>query len=242
MTFGVETYGLALVAGLLTTLSPCVLPLVPIVMSSAIVVHRLGPWALALGVALSYAVVGGLLASVGASLALAGEMFRKVSAALLIIFGSILLSERLQTLFAQATGGLASSGQRMLSGFRFEGLGGQFALGLLLGMVWTPCVGPTLGAATTLASQGRDLAQICLLMAVFGIGASVPMLLVGSLSRVALQRTRASLTAVGRGGKRLLGLALVVLGALILSGVDRQLEAWLLDHSPTWLMAVTTRY
>jgi cytochrome c-type biogenesis protein len=242
MVFGVGTYGLALMAGLLTTLSPCVLPLVPIVMSSAIVAHRLGPWALALGVALSYAVVGGLLASVGASLALAGEMLREVSGALLIVFGGILLSERLKTLFARATGGLASSGQRMLSGFRFEGLGGQFALGLLLGMVWTPCVGPTLGAATTLASQGRDLAQICLLMAVFGIGASVPMLLVGSLSRVALQRTRASLTAAGRGGQWLLGLALVVLGALILSGVDRQLEAWLLDHSPMWLTALTTRY
>ena len=242
MAFDVGTYGLALVAGLLTTLSPCVLPLVPILMSSAVVAHRLGPWALALGVAFSYAVVGALLASVGASLALAGETFREVAAALLIIFGSILIFEQLQALFARATAGLASSGQRMLSGFQFEGLGGQFALGLLLGIVWTPCVGPTLGAATTLASQGRDLARICLLMAVFGIGASVPMLLVGSLSRVALQRTRGSLTAVGRGGKRLLGLALIALGALILSHVDRQLEAWLLDHSPLWLTALTTRY
>jgi cytochrome c-type biogenesis protein len=242
MTFGVGTYGLALVAGLLTTLSPCVLPLVPILMSSAVVAHRLGPWALALGVAFSYALVGTLLASLGASLALAGETFREVAAVLLIIFGSILLSERLQVLFARATASLGSSGQRMLSGFQFEGLGGQLALGLLLGLVWTPCVGPTLGAATTLASQGRDLAQIGLLMTVFGIGASVPMLLVGSLSRVALQRRRASLTAVGRGGKRILGLALVILGALILGGLDRQLEAWLLDHSPVWLTALTTRY
>jgi cytochrome c-type biogenesis protein len=223
-------------------LSPCVLPLVPILMSSAILAHRLGPWALAIGVSLSYAVVASLLASVGASFALAGETFREAAAALLIIFGSILFSEQLQRLFTRATAGLASSGHRMLSGFRFEGLGGQFALGLLLGMVWTPCVGPTLGAATTLASQGRDLAQIGLLMAVFGIGASVPMLVVGSLSRVALQRTRGSLIALGRGGKRLLGLALIILGALILSRLDRQLEAWLLDHSPMWLTALTTRF
>ena len=82
MTFGVGTFGLALVAGLLTSASPCVLPLVPILMSSAVATHRLGPWALALGVAFSYAVVGGLLASVGASLALAGETFREVAAAL----------------------------------------------------------------------------------------------------------------------------------------------------------------
>jgi cytochrome c-type biogenesis protein len=242
MTFGVGTYGLALVAGLLTTLSPCVLPLVPILMSSAVLAHRLGPWALALGVALSYAAAGVLLASFGASFALAGETFREVAAALLIAFGSILISEQLQALFARVTARLASSGQRMLSGIQLEGLGGQFVLGLLLGLVWTPCVGPTLGAATTLASQGRDLAQISLLMGVFGIGASVPMLLLGSLSRVALQRTRGSLAAVGRGGKRLLGLALVVLGALILGHLDRQLEAWLLDYSPAWLTTLTTRY
>jgi len=242
MTFGVGTYGLALVAGLLTTLSPCVLPLVPILMSSAIVAHRLGPWALAFGVALSYAVVGALLAGVGASLAVAGETFREAAAVLLILFGSFMISERLQTLFARATVGFASWGQSMLSGVQFEGLGGQFVLGMLLGLAWTPCVGPTLGAATTLASQGRDLAQISLLMAVFGIGATIPMLLLGSLSRAALLRTRGSIATFGRGGKRLLGLALIVLGALILAHVDRQLEAWLLDHSPAWLTALTTRY
>jgi cytochrome c-type biogenesis protein len=242
MTFGVGTYGVALVAGLLTTLSPCVLPLVPILMSSALLAHRLGPWALALGVALSYAAAGVVVASFGASFVLAGDTFREVAAALLIVFGGILISEQLQALFARVTAGLASSGQKMVSGIRLEGLGGQFVLGLLLGLVWTPCVGPTLGAATTLASQGRDLAQISLLMGVFGVGASVPMVLLGSLSRIALQRTRGSLVAVGRGGKRLLGLALVVLGALILGHLDRQLESWLLEHSPAWLTALPTRY
>jgi len=242
MTFGVGTYGLALVAGLLTTVSPCVLPLLPILMSSAIVAHRLGPWALAFGVALSYAVVGAVLASLGASLAVAGETFREAAAVLLILFGGIMISGRLQTLFARATAGLAGYGHRLLSGVQFEGLGGQFVLGLLLGLTWTPCVGPTLGAATTLASQGRDLAQIFLLMAVFGVGATIPMLLLGLLSRVALLGKRHSLAIFGRGGKRLLGLTLIVLGALILAHVDRQLEAWLLDHSPAWLTALTTRY
>ena len=160
----------------------------------------------------------------------------------LIAFGSTLISDQLQALFARATAGLASSGQRMLSRSQLDGLGGQFILGLLLGIVWSPCVGPTLGAAMTLASQGHDLAQTSLLMAVFGMGAAVPMLLIGSLSRVVLQQMRGPLTAVGRGGKRLLWLVLVVLGAVILCHADRRLEAWLLDHSPAWLMALTTRY
>jgi cytochrome c biogenesis protein CcdA len=242
VTFGAGTYGLALVAGLLTTLSPCVLPLVPVLMSSALVAHRLGPWALAFGVALSFTAAGVLVASVGASLILAAETSRQVAAVLLIIFGGILVSDALQALFARASTGLTSSGHRVLSRFQLDGLGGQFTLGLLLGIVWSPCVGPTLGAATALASQGRDLAQISLLMLVFGTSASVPMLLIGSLSRAMLLRMRGPLAAVGRGGKRSLGLVLVVLGALILWHADRQLEAWLLNHTPVWLTALTTRY
>ena len=176
MDFGAGTYGIALIAGLLTTLSPCVLPLVPILMGSAVTAHRLGPWALACGVALSFTLAGVLLASVGASLGLNGDTFRQVAASLLIVFGLILLSTRLQALFAAATAGVIGSGNALLSRFTLDGLGGQFVLGLLLGVVWSPCVGPTLGAATTLASEGRNLAQVSLLMAVFGLGASAPLL------------------------------------------------------------------
>ena len=64
-----------------------------------------------------------------------------------------------------------------------SGLAGQFAVGLLLGAVWSPCVGPTLGAASLLASQGKDLPQVALTMVVFGIGAAVPLILLGLLSR-----------------------------------------------------------
>jgi cytochrome c-type biogenesis protein len=242
VNFGAGTYAIAAIAGLLTTLSPCVLPLIPILIGAAVTAHRLGPWALAGGIAVSFTVAGVLLASVGASIGLNGETFREVAALLLIVFGVILLSGRLQTLFARATAGLTGSGHTLLSRFTVDGLGGQFALGLLLGIVWSPCVGPTLGAATTLASQGRNLAQISILMAVFGIAASTPLLLLGSLSRASLLRLRGSLNRAGQLGKQVLGIALLSLGLIILSHADHRLEAWLLDHSPTWLTALTTRY
>jgi hypothetical protein len=79
-------------------------------------------------------------------------------------------------------------------------------------------------------------------MAVFGISASIPMLLIGSLSRATLLRVRGSLNTAGQHGKQLLGVALLLLGALILSHLDHRLEAWLLDHSPAWLTTLTTRY
>jgi cytochrome c-type biogenesis protein len=125
MSFGIGTYGIALVAGLLTTLSPCVLPLIPLLMGSAVSAHRLAPWALAVGVALSFTAAGVLLASVGASLGLDGETFRGVAALLMTAFGIILLSGRLQALFVRATSGLTNSGHALLTRFTLDGLGGS---------------------------------------------------------------------------------------------------------------------
>jgi cytochrome c biogenesis protein CcdA len=242
VTFGIGTYGLSALAGVLTTLSPCVLPIIPILMSSAVASHRLGALALAAGVAASFTVLGVLLAAFGASLGLEGDSFRMVGAVLFVAFGVLLVSSRLQGQFVHLTSRLSDAGTGMLSRFTFEGALGQFTLGLLLGSVWSPCVGPTLGAAVTLASRGENLAQVSLLMAVFGVAASLPMLAVGMLSRAALARSRGSLRAVGLLGKQVLGIALISLGVLILSHADRSVEAWLLDHSPAWLTALTTRF
>ena len=79
------------------------------------------------------------------------------------------------------------------------GLGGQFAVGLLLGAVWSPCVGPTLGAASLLAAQGRDLGQVALTMFVFGLGAALPLLALGLASREVMMRWRHRLAAAGHG-------------------------------------------
>jgi cytochrome c biogenesis protein CcdA len=103
-------------------------------------------------------------------------------------------------------------------------------------------VGPTLGAATTLASQGRDLAQISLLMLIFGIGAAAPLVLLGSLSRSSLMKVRGRLLNTAKYGKQLFGLVMLVLGILIATGVDKSVESWILDRSPDWLTRITTRF
>ena len=242
MSFGPGTYALGALAGVLTMLSPCVLPLAPVLIAAAIGQHRLGPIALAAGVASSFTLLGVILAAFGARLGLDNEPLRIAAALLFIAVGMLLLSSRLQAAFAQRTARLTGAGDSLLTRFRFEGLAGQFALGALLGIVWTPCVGPTLGAAVTLASRGQDLGEIALLMFVFGIGASVPLLAIGVLSRAALARSRGSLRTVGVWGRNVLGALLIALGLLSLSHADRTLEAWLLDHTPAWLTALTTRY
>lgn len=240
MDFGLSAYGLSFAAGGLSTLSPCVLPLIPILLGTAVAAHRLGPLALAMGLALSFTLVGVVVASVGAAVGVDQGTFRDIAAAILVALGVILLSARLQERMAFATSGISGAGNAMLSRLGTDGLHGQFVLGLLLGLVWSPCVGPTLGAAVTLASQGQNLAQVTLVMALFGLGAGLPLMLLGMASREAALRLRGRLMAAGKLGKQVLGAAMLTLGALILSGTDKRFEAWMLQAAPEWLVRLTT--
>ena len=242
MDFGPGTYGLGYVAGLLTTLSPCVLPLVPIVAATALAAHRLGPYALALGLTVSFAAVGIFVAALGASLGLDQTFFRNIAAIILIAFGILLLSTSLQERIATAASGLSAAGDGLIIRLNLDGLTGQFIVGLVLGVVWSPCVGPTLGAATTLASQGRSLAQISLLMVIFGLGAGTPLVALGSVSRATMIRLRGRMLSAGKMGKSILGIILALLGIAILSGLDKSFEAWVVGIYPDWLNDLTTRY
>ena len=115
-------------------------------------------------------------------------------------------------------------------------------LGLLLGLAWSPCVGPTLGVAIGLASQGQQLAQVTLTMLLFGLGASLPIVILGMLSREGMQRARGKMASIGNTGKKIMGGIMLVLGVLILSGLDKQLEATLVNLSPDWLTTLTTKF
>jgi cytochrome c-type biogenesis protein len=238
----VTALALAFAAGLLSILSPCVLPLVPIVLGAAIVAHPLGALALAAGLALSFTVLGLLLALVGFGLGLDAGMFRVAAAAIMIALGAVLLVPAWQARLAAAGGPLSSWTDRRFGGFASSGLAGQFAIGLLLGAVWSPCVGPTLGAASLLASQGQDLARVTLTMAVFGIGAALPLVLLGLLSRATLMRVRSKLMSAGKFGKGALGAAFILIGVAIVSGTDKKIEAALVEASPQWLTELTTSF
>lgn len=242
MEFGLASFGLSFAAGGLSILSPCVLPLMPILLGAALAAHRLGPLALASGVCLSFTLVGTLIASLGLVFGIDQGHLRSFAAILLLGWGAVLLSARLQAGFAIAASSLSGAGQTWIAHLTFDGLPGQFLLGLLLGLAWSPCVGPTLGAAVTLASQGQSLPLVALMMASFGLGAGLPLAGLGLLSRQAAIRTRSRLLVVGELGKRVLGGIMLTLGTLILSGVDKSLETLLLQAAPSWLLQLTTSF
>jgi cytochrome c biogenesis protein CcdA len=233
---------LAFLAGIFSTLSPCVLPLIPLVLGAALTAHRFGPVALAAGLALSFVTIGLFVATIGFSIGLSGDSFRSVSAMLMAVVGFLLLFKPLQDRLSALLGPIGDFFQSRFGVTQGNGLAGQFGVGLLLGAVWSPCVGPTLGAASVLAAQGENLLQVALIMAMFGLGAALPLLVLGALSQEALKRRRTQLAKTGNLGKQALGCALILFGVLILSGADKQLEAYLVDASPEWLTSLTTRF
>jgi cytochrome c-type biogenesis protein len=242
MTFSLATYGLGYLAGVLSTLSPCVLPLLPILIATALSAHRFGPFALAAGLTLSFSALGLFIATLGFTLGLDADRLRQVAALMLLGFGVLLLAPPLQRRLSTALAGIGAGGESLLARFKLDGLGGQFVIGLMLGLIWTPCVGPTLGAAATLAAQGQQLSAIAVLMLLFGIGAGTPLVVFGLLSRPLMLRLRGRLLVAGQQGKYALGAIVLLLGLSILGGWDKQLETWAVTASPQWLTALTTRY
>ncbi len=234
--------GLAFLAGLLSILSPCVLPLLPLVLGAAASEHRLGPAALASGLAVSFVAIGLFVATIGFAIGLDVGVFRTVAAVMLVLIGLVLMIPAAQTRFSVAASPIGDWAERRFGGFSTAGLAGQFGVGLLLGAVWSPCVGPTLGAASLLASQGQNLGAVALTMLVFGFGAALPLLLLGSLSREVLMRWRDRMMGLGKGLKAALGLVLVLTGMMIATGLDKRAEAVLVEASPDWLTTLTTRY
>ena len=155
----IVSVGAGLLAGILSTLSPCVLPLLPLVIAAATSTHRSGAFWLAGGVAVSFTAAGLFIATVGFAIGLDEDVFRRASAILLILLGAALLSTTLQARLGAATGGLSSVGDRLIRRAAPTSGRGQLLVGVLLGLVWSPCAGPTLGAASLLAAQRKDLGE-----------------------------------------------------------------------------------
>ncbi|MDE1939791.1 MAG: cytochrome c biogenesis protein CcdA [Alphaproteobacteria bacterium] len=235
-------FAVAFLAGLLSVLSPCVLPILPIAVGGAVSAHRFGPIALAGGLALSFTTIGLTLATIGTSIGLVGDRFQNVAAALLVVVGAVLISAHAQSRLASLASPIGDFFESKFGRFPAAGLPGQFGLGLLFGVVWSPCAGPTLGAAALMAASGHNPGQAAATMLSFSAGAVAPLLALGAGSRAVFQRWRASIASTSRFAKVLLGVALILAGVAILSGASNDAETFLVAHSPDWLLRLTTRY
>lgn len=226
---------LAYGAGLLTLINPCVIPVLPIVLAAGLQSSRWGPVALAAGLSLSFVVLGVSVTAFGQALGIYPETIATAGAVMMILFGLALLLPRAGAVMATATAGLSARADRGMDRVVTGGTAGQFAGGVLLGAVWSPCIGPTLGAAIALASQGEALGRVTLIMVFFALGVSTFMLALAYGTRGALGRHNARLRGIAVAARPILGAVFVLVGAAVLFGWHHLAEGWLLGILPAWL-------
>jgi len=223
-------------AGLLTLINPCVLPVLPIVLASAAQANRAGPVALAGGMSLTFVALGVGINAAGRSFGLSAELVADVGAVVMIMFGAVLVVPRFSEAFATATAGFSARADARLDTMDRGGLGGQFATGALLGAVWSPCIGPTLGGAIALASQGQNLVWAGAIMAAFALGVATIILGLAYGTRSVIARNRAAMMALAEKSRPIMGWVLLAVGAGLLMNVHHVIEFWALEALPAWLI------
>ncbi|MEM7683904.1 MAG: cytochrome c biogenesis CcdA family protein [Pseudomonadota bacterium] len=225
----------AYLAGLLTLINPCVLPVLPIVLVSALNASRMGPVALAAGMSVSFVTFGVLVTAFGSSIGLTQDRLAEIGAVIMILFGLVLVIPMFARRFETATAGFAARADTTLNDVDDQSLHGQFVGGLLLGAVWSPCIGPTLGGAIALASQGENLGWAMLIMIFFALGVSTLILGIGLGAREAIRTRANALRGLAERSKPILGVTFIAVGLMLALKVHHIIEAWALDVMPIWL-------
>ncbi len=225
----------AYAAGLLTLINPCVLPVLPIVLVSALNASRLGPVALAAGMSLSFVLFGVTVTAFGSTIGLTQDLLAEIGAVMMVLFGIVLVVPMFARRFEMATAGIAGGADSRMNDIDAGSLQGQFMGGLLLGAVWSPCIGPTLGGAIALASQGESLGYVTLIMVAFAMGVSTLILALGLGAREAIRSRTTALRGLAERSKPILGVTFIAVGLMLFFKVHYIIEAWMLDVMPYWL-------
>lgn len=226
----------AYLAGILTLINPCVLPVLPIVLASSLHRDRRAPMALAAGMSLSFVALGLGVTALGPAFGLNSDTVARAAAALMVGFGLVMAVPALSRGFSTVTAGFAARADAQIDQTTAAGLGGQFLSGALLGAVWSPCIGPTLGAAIALASTGADLGRAGVIMLAFAMGVSTLILALAYGAKSAIRRRQATLRLLAERARPIMGITFILVGAALWFRLNHIIDAWLIENLPTWLI------
>jgi cytochrome c biogenesis protein CcdA len=222
----ISLFGLALLAGLATIFSPCILPILPILVGRALQSHRYGPLALVLGLAVSFALTGSLLGFSAQFLGPLTSLLRQGAIVLLFLLGVSAAFPKL--------GHWAFSRffvVRPPSEPQHQGLWGEFWVGTQLGLVWVPCAGPILGSIITLVAIKQAILFGFVALLAYALGAGIPMLAIAYSSQNLSQNLRWLYPHMGN-IQRTSGILIAASAVAILLGWDNQLQVLLAPLFP----------
>lgn len=225
----------AYLAGLLTLINPCVLPVLPIVLASSLQTDPRAPLALAAGMGLSFVAVGTGVAAIGPAVGIYPEDVTRIAALVMVGFGLVMVVPVLGRRFSVASGGIAAAADARIAATP-RWIGAEFVGGALLGAVWSPCIGPTLGAAIALASTGESLGHAATVMAAFAAGVATLILAAAYGLRGWLRRNMGRAVALSARARPVMGWVFIAVGGALFLGLNHFLDEAALRLLPAWLV------
>jgi cytochrome c-type biogenesis protein len=222
-------------AGVLIVFSPCILPVLPLIIAASLQVHRLGPLLMTIGLIIGFVLAGTLFYILSHSFHLPNQIWRYIAAGLLIILGILMCSHtQVQWLWSDTVNQanvLADQAQGL-------GLGGQVMIGMLLGVIWSPCIGPALGAVVLVMMQAQSTLTAGLGFMVFALGTAFPILCFSYGGRMWVRRFAPYLMH----SLPIMGYICIFIGVMILTSMDQWLQIKALSILPDRWLALVTRY
>jgi cytochrome c biogenesis protein CcdA len=237
--------GLALIAGFLSTLQPCVLPLIPIVLGGAIYQNKYAPIYIGLGMVGFYTLLGAITGFIEPLLGFEPSEFKTIGAVMMMVSGCVLLIPHVFSGAGAFYSGALNRLNQKANSLSFDNPLSCLLLGAVLSLIWAPCAGPMLASALTLLTSGlmadgganiQTISQGSLLLGLYGLGAAVPLVLLAYVTRAVFANWRVSLLKAQGLLTKLLGIFFLVFGFLILTGAMSQIEVYILTILPeSWL-------
>lgn len=212
--------GLSFIEGLALIASPCILPVLPLVLGASVEGGRKRPFGIIIGFVLAFTAFAMLSRKLVATLGIDLEFIKYGSLIFLAMFGLILLSERLSAMFSGATQRFASAGSNITANTKDGFFSGIF-IGMLIGLIWTPCAGPILAAVLVQIIRQESDIQALFLVGAFAFGAGVPMLIISLTGRKVMTRL-GFLTRHAEAARKTFGVVILLAVGFIASGADAQ--------------------
>lgn len=230
----------AFLAGVVTIASPCILPLLPIVLAGSAGTGRARPYAIVAGFVLVFSLATLTFSLLVQSIGLPVGSLRVTAVAVLTLFGAVLLIPRLQLAFESIASRLATFGRSVQRDAprAATGLGSGLVIGATLGLVWAPCVGPIMASVITLAAAGDVGGMSVAITLAYAAGTAIPMFLI----IIGGKRLIARIGGVKRASgtiQRVFAALMIVTGVGIAFNADRAFQAYILDTFPALERSIT---
>jgi cytochrome c biogenesis protein CcdA/thiol-disulfide isomerase/thioredoxin len=212
----------AVLAGILTIGAPCILPLLPILLGTSVgQTSRSRPLYIIAGFIIAFAAVGISLSFLTAHLGLDPNTLRYAAIVLLGIFGLLMIWPKPFELLTMRINSIINKASKA-GNTRQDNLGG-FILGMTLGVIWTPCAGPVLGAILTLVATQNNQARAAVLLLAYAVGAGIPMLIIAYGSQYVTTKVR-GIAKYSVRLQQIFGVLIILLGFAMYRNYDIAIE------------------